>query len=434
MPARVRAAAGGTRAGLVRAARRTPVRPVVAPGRRWDRAGMAVHPPAAHPIVVRVLLSIATVLAVFAIFAVWANRQALDADNWADTSTAVLQQPEVKTQVAAFLVDELYANVDVTSEIRTALPPRLQPLAGPAAGGLRTLSTRVTENLLGRPRVEDAWKAANQVTAQQFINVAEGKSSAITAQGNAVVLDLRVLVLDLVQRLGLPGKLASKVPPTAGKIKILDSDQVSTLQNAVSAVRGLSLVLPILALGMLAAAVALARGRRRTILMWAGIDLIIAGAVVLVARNLMGTYVVNALASDAVKPAAQEAWSTGTGMLRDTAQATIIGGIPLVLAAWLAGPARPAVEARRRLAPALRDHQGAAYLALGAILLLIVAWGPIPATRKVLPVLIMAALSALGLRELRRQTLEEFPAAPPPEEVPVPPRDGARPGTAARSG
>jgi hypothetical protein len=391
--------------------------------------------PKAHPIVVRVLLAGATVLAVLAIFAVWANRQALNADNWANTSAQVLQDPAVKSQVASYLVDELYNNVDVAGELRAALPPRLDPLAGPAAGGLRQLSTRTTVALLGRPRVEKAWEEANRLTAKQFIAIAKNDSRAITQQGNAVVLDLRVLVLDLVQRVGLSGRLAKQLPPTAGRIKILDGNQVGTLQNAVSLLQGLALVLPILSLGMLALAVTLARGRRRTTLMWAGIDLIAAGVVVLVVRNLLGGYVVDSLADQAVRPAAEAAWSIGTGMLRDVAQAAIIGGVPLVLAAWLAGPARAAVATRRRLAPLLREHEGAAYGVLAGVLVLIVAWGPIPATHKVIPVLIMAALAALGLRQLRRQTLEEFPAEPAAVEVSEPPADSAQPGpTVVHSG
>ena len=39
-----------------------------------------------------VLIAIATVLAFFALFAVWANRQLLDTDNWTDTSTRLLQE------------------------------------------------------------------------------------------------------------------------------------------------------------------------------------------------------------------------------------------------------------------------------------------------------------------------------------------------------
>src|SRR3954452_18234085 len=119
-----------------------------------------------HRIVVPALLTVATILAVLAVLAVWANRQALNADNWANTSAAVLADPTVKHQVADYLVDEVYANVDVAGQLRAALPPRLQPLAGPAAGGLRQLATRTTLTLLGRPRVEKAWKEANRITAQ----------------------------------------------------------------------------------------------------------------------------------------------------------------------------------------------------------------------------------------------------------------------------
>lgn len=371
-----------------------------------------------HVILVRVMLALATVLAVAAIFAVWANRQVLNAHNWGETSAEVLAQPAVKSQVADFLVDQVYANVDVPAELRRALPPRLEPLAGPAAGGLRELSTRTTVKLLGRPRVEQAWQAANEVTAQQFINIAEGRSSAITASGNAVILDLRVLVGDLVQRLGLPGRLAGKLPPTAGRVKILESDQVRSVQRGADLLHGLAVVLPILSLGLFAAAVGLARGRRRTVLLWVGIDLLAAGVVVLIARNLLGSYVVDQLAGQGpVRPAAEAAWSVGTGMLRDTAQAAMIGAVPLLLAAWVAGPSRPAIAVRHRLAPVLREHPGPSYAVLGAVLLLVVAWGPIPATRKVIPVLIMAALAALGLEVLRRQTREEFPllaASPTP--------------------
>jgi hypothetical protein len=364
-----------------------------------------------HVIVVRVVTGVATLLAVLSVFAVWANRQVLNEDNWANTSARVLADPAVKAQVADYLVDQLYANVDVAAEISDALPPRLQPLAGPVAGGLREVATRATLTTLGRPRVEKAWEEANRLTARQFIDIAEGNSNAnVTARGNAVVLNLRQVLIQLAQRLGLSGERIQRLPADAGAITILRSDQVQLLQDGTSALKSLALVLPILALGMMALAVYLARGRRRRTIMWVGIDLVAAGILVIVARNLLGGYVVDELAGDGpVREAAQNAYNIGTDLLRDVAGALIIGALPLLFAAWLAGPTRPAVAARFRLAPLMRDHEGAAYGVLAGILLLIVAWGPIPATHKPIPVLIMIALAMLGLRELRRQTLEEFP-------------------------
>jgi Short C-terminal domain len=359
---------------------------------------------------VRTLLVVGTVLAVLAIFAVWANRQLLDANNWADTSTALLQKPAVRTQVAGELVDQLYANVNVTGELQSALPPRLRPLAAPAAGGLRNLAQQAAETALERPRVQEAWRAANRASAQQLIDIVEGNSKAITTSGNAVVLDLGSLLVNVATRLGLPQSAIAKIPPDAGQVKILASDDVSTVQDGAAALRGLAYILPFLSLLSFAAAVYLAVGRRRKTLLFVGIDLIAAGAIVLIARNVLGSYVVGALAkTESVRPAANAVWWTATGILHDVAQATIIMGIPVVFAAWLAGPTRPAIALRRAAAPWLRERPGVTYTVVGAVLALIVLWGPIPATRKVIPVLVMIGLVILGVEALRRQTAEEFP-------------------------
>jgi len=98
-------------------------------------------------------------------------------------------------------------------------------------------------------------------------------------------------------------------------------------------------------------------------------------------------------------------------MLKDIAWATILVGIPLIAAAWLAGSTRPAYALRRGMAPWLRERPAVAYGVAAALVLLVLAWGPIPATRMVVPVLLMIALVALGVAALRRQVAAEFPQA-----------------------
>ncbi|MCW2952221.1 MAG: hypothetical protein JWQ48_1391 [Conexibacter sp.] len=361
---------------------------------------------------IRGLLALATILAVAAIFAVWANRQVLDADNWADTSTALLEDQHVRTGVANFLVDGVYANVDVSAQLAAALPPRLRPLAGPAAGGLRNLAQQAAGELLGRPRVQEAWRSANRLAAQQFINLAEGNAKALTRSGDAVVLDLRVLLVDLVQRLGLPGTVAGRIPPGAARIKIVSADQLTVVQDGADALRGLAVVLPVAVVALFALAAFLAQARRRRTLLTVGVDLVFAGALVLVARGLIGNQVVAGVAKTAaVKPAAEATWSIGTRMLRDVAQATIVIGIPLIAAAWLAGPMRSAYALRRAAAPWLRERPGVVYGVVALLVLVVVAWGPIPATRMVVPVLLLIALVLLGVEALRRQAALEFPGA-----------------------
>jgi hypothetical protein len=366
-------------------------------GRRWT---------------VRALLVLGTLLAVVSIFAVWANRQLLNADNWTDTSSALLAEPAVQSQLAGYVVDQVYANVDVSGELRSALPPRPKPLAGPAANGLRDLAERTTTKALGRPRIQEAWRTANHATATQLIATIKGDAKVTRISGNAVILDLRPIVIEIAARLGLPNSLVAKVPASAGKVRVMSSDQLSTFQNGARGLGSLATILPILALSCLGLAVLLARDRRRLTLLWAGTDLAIAGGAALVARSLIGDHVVSALATtDAVKPAAEAVWSIGTRMLVDVAQATIVGAIPLVLAALLAGPSRPAVALRRAAAPWLRDRPAAVYATEAILVLLVVASGPIPATRKVLPVLVMIGLLVLGVEVLRRQVAREFPDA-----------------------
>ena len=361
---------------------------------------------------VRGLLVVATLVTVVAIFAVWANRQVLDADNWADTSTELLENEAIRTQLSAFLVDSIYEQVDVAAEVEAALPERLDPLAGPAANGLRQLAERRTERLLERPRVQDAWSTANRVTMQQFIDIAEGDSRAVSLSGNAVVLNLREVMTDIVRRLGGSGRLVNKIPEDAGRITVMNADEVETLQNGVNAVQGLSAFLPGLAVALFALAAFLARGRRRRTIMFAGGGFILAGGIVLVGRNLGEDYIVDALASTAsLEPVVQAAWSIGTAMLSDVAQAAIIMGIPVVIACVLAGPARAAVSFRRAAAPWLRARPDLAYGILAAGILLVIAWGPIPATRMILPVLLLIVLAFSGLAILRRQVAEEFPEA-----------------------
>ncbi len=103
--------------------------------------------------------------------------------------------------------------------------------------------------------------------------------------------------------------------------------------------------------------------------------------------------------------------AAATGMLSEIAGAFIIIGIPLIAAAWLAGPARIATRARERIAPFLHDRADWTYGIVAMIMLLIFIWQPIPATGKPAGIIIFLALAFLGTYLLRRQTAEEFPEA-----------------------
>jgi Short C-terminal domain len=356
------------------------------------------------------LLVIGTLVAFLAIFSVWVNRQALNTDNWVNTSTKLLENKEIQSQMSTFLVNQLYTNIDVEAELEKRLPPQAKALAGPAAGALRQLAQKVSERALASPPIQAIWAEANRAAHQALLKVIDGGGPAVSTEEGKVTLHLGALVSQVGSQIGLPQDLLSKLPPEAGNFTVLKSKQLSSAQKIAKLIRRLPVVLDVLLILLYAAAIYLARNRRREALRSVGFSVLIAGVLALLARNIAGNAVVDALAStSAVKPAAEAAWSIGTSLLVTVAASLIALGILVVIGAWLAGPTALATSLRRQASPYVRENRGAAYAVAGAIWLALIAWAPILAFRKPLGILIFAALFAAGSELLRRQTLAEFP-------------------------
>ncbi|HEY2259387.1 MAG TPA: hypothetical protein VGH45_06725 [Solirubrobacteraceae bacterium] len=370
-------------------------------------------------IITDVLIVVNTILAILAIVAIWANRQLLNPENWGNTSTTLLQNPAVRTATANYLVDQLYSNVNVASLLESRLPSRLDPLAAPVAGALRNAAVQATELALSRPVVQDLWAKANRRADQALVAIVNGGNRQVSVNGNEVTLNLSSILDDVASRLGISVDLGAKLPPSAANLVIMRSDQLKLIQDAGGALKGLATILYILVPLLYVVAIAIARGRRRRTLMSVGASAIVAGLAILLARSLGVRAVEHTLVSDeSVRPAVRAVASIGTNMLVEIAGAVILIGIVLVIAAWFAGPSRLATPARRWLAPRLAEHPAAAYLVVGAVLLLVFIWQPIPATGTPLGMIVFAVLAALGTEALRRQTLAEFggPRSPPPAD------------------
>jgi len=358
------------------------------------------------------LVALASVLAYLAILAIWADRQVLNTDNFTRASSEMLERPVVRARVAQFLVDQLYANVDVQAEIREALPERAQPLAGPAAGALRNAAERAANEVLTRPRAQQAWEDANRSAHELLIKVLEGGGPAISTTGGVVVLDLKELLAEIEERTGVGGRVADRLPADAAQIEVLRSDQLELAQNAFTALGALPIIAVALSLALFGLALAIAPGWRRQATRGYGLGLVAAGAAALATSKLAGDAIVGSLvATEAGRPAAREIWGISTELLEQAAGAAIGYGLALILGVWLAGPTRPAMAVRRVGAPYLREPAIAwtAFAAVAAIVML--WWEPTPATRNPVTAALLVLLFGLGFEALRRKTAREHPSA-----------------------
>lgn len=357
-----------------------------------------------------VLIVLAAVIGLVAALNVWVKRQALNTDHWTNASAQLLENNDIRNAISVYVVDQLYQNVDVGKALQERLPPATKSLGPPLAAALEPALVRTTDTILGRPRVQRLWKEANRRAHQLFMAVLDGKKGILTTTNGNVVLNLRPLVQEVVNETGIGGRVLQHLPQNAGQITVMKGNQLETARRGVKVVRAMSYFLVFLVLALFAAAIWIATGRRRKMLLAAGVSLLIVGLLVLVIRRLSGHYLVDALTGnpDAKRPVSA-AWAIGTELLRNVGWNIIIFGILIVFAAWIAGPSRPAVALRRLSAPTMRTHPAVIFGLVTLVFLILLVTGPTDGDR-VFPLLVLFALGLVGAELLRRQTDQEFPA------------------------
>jgi hypothetical protein len=358
------------------------------------------------------LVALASLLAFIAVLAIWVDRQMVNTDNWTRASSEMLQDPTIRNRVAERLVDDLYQNVDVEAEIRAALPPRAQPLAGPAAGALRNFAERAAKEILSRPRAQQAWENANRAAHEQLVQVLEGGGPVVSTGGSVVTLDLRQLLTELQARTGVGGRVAERLPPSAAQITVMRSDQLEAAQDGFKVLDALPIISVVLSLALFGIALAVAPGWRRQAVRGYGFGLVAAGLAGLATRSLVGDSIVNSLVpTEAGKPAAYDVWEIVTELLDEAANAAIFYGAVLIVGAFLAGPTRLATGIRRVTAPYMREP-AIAYAVFAALAAAVILWwAPTPAMRNPVTAVLLVILLALGFEGLRRRTRREFPDA-----------------------
>jgi Short C-terminal domain len=355
------------------------------------------------------LIVVASLIGFFSVFALWAKRQALETDTWTETSTELLANNEIRSAVAAFLVTELYDNVDVEAAVAERLPPQLDRLAGPVAGALRQATGAVALRALDEPRVQALWEDANRTAHEKLLAVIDDDAEAVSTTGGVVTLDLSTILAQVADEVGIGADLVSKLPPDAGQLEVMQADELETVQTGVDLLRTLAWGLTALTLALYALAIYLARGRRRETLRAVGFSLVTVGVLLLFVHNLAGDAVVDSLADvTSAEPAVDATWTIGTSLLVATAEGIVAYGLFILFAAWLAGPTGLATSVREAITPYLRQPRYA-YGGLALLLVLLFWWDPVVATHRLVPSLVLVVALAVGVEALRRQVIREFP-------------------------
>ena len=223
-----------------------------------------------------------SVFAFLSVFAIWTERQALNTDDWVETSGRMIEDERIRAAVGEYLVEQLYDNVDVEKELEDVLPGDLKELAGPASGGLRQVAGTGAEQVLQSATAQELWKDANRAAHEQLLAVLEDKKEAVSTEEGEVTLNLGSLVTNLADQVGIGAQLADKLPPDAAQVTILRSDELKTAQDVAAGIKGLAIVLTLLTLICFGVAIYLSRDGRWVTVLFCGVGLVAAGFAVIV--------------------------------------------------------------------------------------------------------------------------------------------------------
>src|SRR6185437_12037465 len=283
-------------------------------------------------------------------------------------------------------------------------------LAGPVSSGIRQFAGTGAEKVLETGTAQSLWETANRTAHEQLMAVLENKKEAVNTSNGEVTLNLGGLLKNLAGQVGVGQNLAEEVPADAGQITILKSEQLKTAQDIVIAIKGLALLLSILTFLTFGLAIYLTRDGRWVTVLLSGVGLIVGGLLVVVLRKVAGGIVVDQLVKqENVKPAAEAAWSIGTSLMVSIATTIIIVGVFFSAAGWLASPTASARGTRRVIAPALNRYLPYCYGGLAVVLAIYLVTASDVGLRLFLTVVVLGIMGAFGLRELAKQTDEEYP-------------------------
>jgi hypothetical protein len=323
----------------------------------------------------------------------------------------MLADDDIREALSVYLTSELFSSVDVAGELEALLPGPTSKLAGTLAATLQSNAVGLVDQLLASDRFGELWARVNRVAHTAFVTVANGDDvGSLSTSGGAFVVDLRAMLVELADRLGLPGTAVERIPPDAGQLVVFESEQVDALQQLVRLVNLLSIYLFVLVVLLYGAAVFWARDRR-VALRNVGAAMASGSLLLLVAQRITINVSVDQLArAESARDAVSSLVSIATGLLNELAWAWLAIGVVVLAFAVLIGPSRGGVAVRRLIAPVMVHPVGAWALSLGVLALYLVL-GPGITIARWLPALVLVVLFVTAVELLRRQITREHAGA-----------------------
>ncbi len=244
--------------------------------------------------VTALLAGVCCVLIFLSALTVWIHQTAISTSGFVAAVGPVIDRPSVSEAMSVELTNQIFAAVDVESELKQVLPPRQQFIAAPLANAAKGFIQDQVLKVLRSPQFRSVWIAVLQATHREVIAALRGQGSVLVVSHGRVVLNVLPLVNTALgevqaQASGLLGRnitipkvtngeipaqiratlsnaLGVTLPADFGQIELARSSSLDVATFAVQLLDVLYWLLPLITLLAIASALWLSPNRRRTLL------------------------------------------------------------------------------------------------------------------------------------------------------------------------
>jgi len=388
-----------------------------------------------------VLIVLGCILGPVAVLGVWAGNEVSDTGRWVATVEPLIHDPAIQAVLTDKITKEITSRLDITGTVDQASAQlnargltRISSLLnsfGPQIASATTGFIHSTvQRVVSGPRVAKLWVQVNTVAHQALVKVLSGQGNgAVSTVNGQIVLNLGPFIAVVKQDLIQHGfALASNIPPISPTVALFQANDLGKAQAGYRLIKTLKIVLPILALALLAVGVWVARKRRRALI---GATLGLAASMLVLAIGLL---IARSIYLNSVPPtvlpgdAAAAAFDAMVYFIKVGLRVVLAVALIVAIGAFITGPSRAAIQTRSGLKSGLgwvrnfgesrgvsagpvgewtyAHRKGLRIGAVALIALIFVFWGH--PTLLVVILLLVILLLLLGLIEL----IGRPPAAP----------------------
>jgi hypothetical protein len=316
--------------------------------------------------VAAVLIVLGCLLAPISVLGVWTANQVSSTSRYVANIEPLIHDPAIQNALTDKVTTEITSHLNVTGYTNQAAAlltskglPRvgslLQSFAPSISSAVAGFIHSTVHKIVTSPQFARAWVRVNTVAHQQLVTALSGQGGgAIAVSNGQVTIDLAPFITMVKHNLAARGfTLVNSLPPIHPTLALFSSKKLVQAQTAYRMINDLKIVLPILALLLLALGAYVARNHRRAII-GAGLGLaasmLVLGAGLLIFRGL---YLNSVPSSVLPSDAAAAMFDTLVRFIKQGLRTILVLGLVVAAGAFITGPSVTAVRSRGAFASGL---------------------------------------------------------------------------------